>query len=78
MGGGKTLPEQYHNGGIWPFVGGFYVAALVKAGQHDRAARVLEKLAEVNRLGIEEEWEFNESCTLRSACSTRLAGSSLT
>ncbi len=22
-----NLPEQYHNGGIWPFVGGFYVAA---------------------------------------------------
>jgi len=57
-----NLPEQYHNGGIWPFVGGFYVAALVKAGQHDQATRVLEKLAEVNRLGIEEEWEFNEWC----------------
>ena len=26
-------PHQYHNGGIWPFIGGFYVAALVKAGR---------------------------------------------
>ncbi len=32
-----NLPEQYHNGGIWPFVGGFYVAALVKAGCMDEA-----------------------------------------
>jgi glycogen debranching enzyme len=57
-----NLPEQYHNGGIWPFVGGFYVAALVKAGRLDEAHRQLEKLAAVNRLGVEEEWEFNEWC----------------
>jgi len=57
-----NLPEQYHNGGIWPFVGGFYVTALVKAGRLDEARRQLEKLAEVNRLGVEEEWEFNEWC----------------
>ena len=61
-----NLPEQYHNGGIWPFVGGFYVAALVKAGRNDQAAHVLEKLAEVNRLGVEEEWEFNEWCQGRT------------
>ncbi len=57
-----NLPEQYHNGGIWPFVGGFYVAALVQAGRMDEARRQLEKLAEVNRQGVEEEWEFNEWC----------------
>jgi glycogen debranching enzyme len=57
-----NLPEQYHNGGIWPFVGGFYVAALVKAGRRELAAQVLEKLAEVNRQGIDAEWEFNEWC----------------
>jgi hypothetical protein len=39
-----NLPEQYHNGGIWPFVGGFYVAALVKAGRMDEARHQLEKL----------------------------------
>jgi glycogen debranching enzyme len=57
-----NLPEQYHNGGIWPFVGGFYVAALVKAGRLDEARRQLDKLATVNRLGVDEEWEFNEWC----------------
>lgn len=57
-----NLPEQYHNGGIWPFVGGFYVAALVKAGRLDEARRQLERLAHVNRLGLDGEWEFNEWC----------------
>ncbi|MGB8644982.1 MAG: amylo-alpha-1,6-glucosidase [Anaerolineae bacterium] len=57
-----NLPDQYHNGGIWPFVGGFYVAALVKAGRMPEAERQLEKLAAVNRLGVEQEWEFNEWC----------------
>lgn len=57
-----NMPEQYHNGGIWPFVGGFYVAALVKSGHMEEANKQLEKLAEVNHLGVEGEWEFNEWC----------------
>lgn len=57
-----NLPEQYHNGGIWPFVGGFYIAALVRAGHIEEARCQLQKLAEVNRLGVDEEWEFNEWC----------------
>ena len=61
-----NLPEQYHNGGIWPFVGGFYVAALAKAGRMEQARIELEKLAEVNRQGADGEWEFNEWCHGRS------------
>jgi glycogen debranching enzyme len=57
-----NLPDQYHNGGIWPFVGGFYVAVLVKAGRIAEAEKQLVKLAELNRQGQEEEWEFNEWC----------------
>jgi glycogen debranching enzyme len=57
-----NLPEQYHNGGIWPFVGGFYVAALVKAGRLKEAENQLQRLAEVNRQGTHSEWEFNEWC----------------
>src|SRR5690625_3383758 len=55
-----NLPDQYHNGGIWPFIGGFYVAALVRDGQLDRAGATLGLLADANRLGKEGEWEFNE------------------
>ena len=39
-----NLPEQYHNGGIWPFVGGFYVAALVKAGTVGRSPAPARKI----------------------------------
>jgi glycogen debranching enzyme len=53
-------PHHYHNGGIWPFIGGFYVAALVAAGRHDTAAEQLGRLAELNRQGMYGEWEFNE------------------
>lgn len=53
-------PNSYHNGGVWPFIGGFYVAALVAAGRHERAAEQLVRLAELNRQGVEGEWQFHE------------------
>ena len=40
-------PGEYHNGGVWPFVCGFYVAALVAAGRHSLA---LEKLVALTRI----------------------------
>ena len=55
-----NLPDQYHNGGAWPLVGGFHVAALVAAGRLDRARATLERLAAMNRQGRAGEWEFNE------------------
>lgn len=55
-----NLPHQYHNGGVWPFVGGFYVAALAAAGQRGRAEEQLDALGSANRLGKLAPWEFNE------------------
>lgn len=55
-----NLPYQYHNGGIWPFIGGFYIAALVKAGRYEEAEQELENLAKANYEGLFGEWEFNE------------------
>lgn len=40
-------PGEYHNGGVWPFVCGFYVAALAAAGRR-RLAK--EKLLALTRL----------------------------
>lgn len=40
-------PGDYHNGGVWPFVCGFYVAALVAAGRQRLAE---EKLAALTAL----------------------------
>jgi glycogen debranching enzyme len=55
-----NLPFQYHNGGIWPFLGGFYVASLQSSNRPDGAAAALEQLAEANRAGKTRPWEFNE------------------
>ena len=44
-------PFHYLNAGIWPFIGGFYVAALVKMGHSAKAEKALEKLAGANRKG---------------------------
>ncbi len=53
-------PHQYSNAGIWPFIGGFYVAALIKTKQFSKAQREMELLAKANQQGKEMEWEFNE------------------
>jgi len=50
-------PNNYHNGGIWPFIGGFWILALAKAGQNDLAKKELRRLAEINK---KNNWEFNE------------------
>jgi glycogen debranching enzyme len=55
-----NLPFQYHNGGIWPFLGGFYVAALQHAGHSESARRTLGLLASANEAGKTRPWEFNE------------------
>lgn len=55
-----NLPDQYHNGGVWPWVGGLYVAALVRAGRLEKAQDALYRLACADRLGRKHEWEFNE------------------
>ena len=55
-------PGEYHNGGIWPFICGFYVAALVSAGRHELAR---EKMMDLTRLvrqnrNHDAEFGFNE------------------
>lgn len=42
-----NMPGEYHNGGIWPFIAGFYVAALVAAKQYSLAEEKLLVLTEV-------------------------------
>jgi hypothetical protein len=55
-------PGEYHNGGVWPFVCGFYVAACVAAGRMDLARlRLLALTALVKPWHENEaEWGFNE------------------
>lgn len=53
----QNLEHQYHNGGIWPFIGGFWVMALAAAGRKDEARAELARLARANAAN---DWEFNE------------------
>jgi sucrose-6F-phosphate phosphohydrolase len=55
-----NLPHHYHNGGIWPFIGGLWVRYIHRLGLHDVARNELVKLARLNQLGRNREWEFNE------------------
>ena len=40
-------PGEYHNGGIWPFICGFYIAALVAAKRFKLAEKKLIALTEL-------------------------------
>lgn len=42
-------PGEYQNGGVWPFVCGFYVAALIAAGKYALAEKNLAALTELVR-----------------------------
>ena len=55
-------PGEYHNGGIWPFICGFYIAALVATGKHILAQKKLLSLAKlVQQPRIADvEFGFNE------------------
>jgi sucrose-6F-phosphate phosphohydrolase len=55
-----NLPHHYHNGGIWPFVGGMWVRFIHRIGFHGVALRELVQLARLNQAGRDHEWEFNE------------------
>ena len=53
---------EYHNGGIWPFICGFHIAALVAAGRHRLAEASLQALTDLIRQHrvADVEYGFNE------------------
>jgi hypothetical protein len=55
-------PGEYHNGGIWPFVCGFYVAALVAAKKYALASEKLVELTHLIKLSntAKVNFGFNE------------------
>ncbi len=56
----QNLPDHYHNGGIWPFVGGLWVRFLMRLEQQQHAEEALTSLAGLCQAGMEREWEFTE------------------
>ncbi len=49
-------PYHYLNGGIWTYIGGFYVLSLIKLKKFKKAEAELRKLAEANLKGDFPEW----------------------
>jgi glycogen debranching enzyme len=69
----QNHPHQYHNGGIWPFVGGFWVLVLARCGMRDAARDALRRLAAVNAL---DGWRFTEWLHGRTLAPMGMAGQS--
>ena len=65
--------NQYHNGGIWPFVGGYFVMALAHLGMREQAWAALARLAVVNQL---DDWRFTEWFHGRTCKPMGMAGQS--
>jgi glycogen debranching enzyme len=53
-----NLPGNYHNGGVWPFICGFYVAALVAAKRYNLAEKKLAALTKLMKLSANPNLEF--------------------
>jgi hypothetical protein len=57
----KNEPYEYHNGGLWPMVTGFYAASLAARGRMRQADRFLQGVHEANRSSAGNgEWSFPE------------------
>ncbi|MDM0104370.1 glycoside hydrolase 100 family protein [Variovorax sp. J22R24] len=69
----QNIVHQYHNGGIWPFVGGYWVMALAQVGLHARAWTELARLAQANEWG---HWRFTEWFHGRTLAPMGMAGQS--
>ena len=64
---------QYHNGGVWPMVGGFWIAALSRSGRKRLARAELVKLARACAL---DDWAFAEWLHGRTATPRGMPGQS--
>jgi hypothetical protein len=51
-------PGEYHNGGIWPFICGFYIAALVAAKKFTLAEEKLAELTHCIKLSVGDKISF--------------------
>lgn len=51
-------PGEYHNGGIWPFICGLYVAALVAAKRFNLAEKKLFALTNLMKCSVDKNLKF--------------------
>lgn len=53
----RNKPYEYHNGGLWPLITGFYVADLAQRGKKDIAKEYLLAIHKANK---KNDWGFYE------------------
>ncbi len=51
-------PGEYHNGGVWPFICGFYIAALTVAQKHKLAEKKLIELTKLIKQSRQSNLQF--------------------
>ena len=57
----KNGPFEYHNGGLWPMVTGFYAASLAKRGKFELAKKYRDGIHAANRMRSQDrDWSFPE------------------
>ncbi len=57
----KNKPYEFHNGGLWPMITGFYVVDLVKRGKHEEAKTFFNGIHIANSKEMNESsWSFPE------------------
>lgn len=58
----KNEPYEFHNGGLWPIVTGFYVASLATRGKDDLARAYCNGIHEANKKAVDDDetWGFAE------------------
>jgi len=57
----KNKPYEFHNGGLWAMITGFYVADLARREQTEQARYYLSAIHRANRLAMDgAEWAFAE------------------
>ena len=66
-------PHQYHNGGVWPFVGAFWVMVLARLGHQEWAWDELTRVARANQ---RDGWRFTEWFHGRTMAAQGMAGQS--
>jgi hypothetical protein len=57
----KNKPYEYHNGGLWPMITGFYVADLARRAKTEAARRYLSGIHSANASEMDGQvWSFPE------------------
>ena len=60
----RNYPYEFHNGGSWPMVNGFYGVALVSKGEKKKATTILEK---INKANGKQDFSFFENFNTQTA-----------